>query len=447
MKLGIRVRLTAVFAATLVVVLTLVGLSVFLRFRGDEDRAIDAELRARSAAYFAVRDPSDRLRIDLLGLSDEHFGQVLDSAGTVIARSEQSTRRPLVAPLDSGFRSATVATTGEHRRARVFLVRRGSTTLILASALDDRDDELGHLRNLLWSGGAITLVVASGLAWFLAGAALRPVERLRTEVASYSATDLTRRLAPPPGTDEVSRLAGTLNGMLDRIQDSFEVQRSFVDRASHELRTPLANLSLELELAARHDRTQAELRAAVVSAAEESHRLDRLASNLLTLARTSDATLPIVTEPTDLGALVVEVVVSFSARARNESVTLVEVVPRGLTVAVDPMRVRQAISNLLDNAVRVTPAQGTVTVDVATTADRCVISVSDRGPGFPADVVDDAFRPFVRGSTVDRSSDGAGLGLAIVAAVAEAHGGAVTIDRSVAYGRVVMSIPYEVSNT
>ncbi len=222
MSLPIRIRLTAAFALTLAVVLAAVGVFVFARFRDEADRTIDVELHNRTAAFFAVRSPGAQLRADLLGLSDEHFGQVLDRGGRITAASEQVARHSLASSSLTGFTTATVRTNDESRHVRLLATHRNGITLVLASALDDRDDALGHLASLLWLGGGLTFVVASGLAWLLAGAALRPVERLRDEAASYSASDLTRRLAVPSSNDELHRLAGTLNGMLDRIQDSFE---------------------------------------------------------------------------------------------------------------------------------------------------------------------------------------------------------------------------------
>ena len=238
------------------------------------------------------------------------------------------------------------------------MTTRAGTTLVVASALDDRNSALAHLSNLLWLGSALTFVGATSLAWTLAGAALRPVERLRAEAGSYSATDLTQRLAVPPSDDELHRLALTLNGMLDRIHESFERQRFFVDRASHELRTPLANLSMALELALRRERSQAELRAALASAADETRRLDRLASNLLVLARTTDGLLPILREDTDLAAVVKDTTATFAARAETDGVELTTHIGVTGSVAVDPIRIRQALTNLTENALRVTPRGG-----------------------------------------------------------------------------------------
>jgi two-component system, OmpR family, sensor kinase len=440
MKLPIRVRLAAAFAATLAIILAAVGIFVYARFRTDAVRTIDTELHNRSAALFAVADPDPRLRVDLLGLSDEHFGQVLDRNGDVVASSAQLRDRPIAAATP-GIRDAWVTTRHERRRVRLLVTRRGDTTLVLASALDDRDDALHSLSNLLWIAGGLTFVIATGLAWVLAGAALRPVERLRAAAGAYSASDLTQRLDVPASDDELHRLAVTLNEMLDRIQGSFERQRAFVDRASHELRTPLANLSLQIELALRRPRTESQLRAALESAADESERLDRLASNLLVLARTTDRVLPVALEETDLTELVRATAATFDARADAEGIELRTTLDESGLVPVDPIRIGQALSNLLDNALRVTPRDGTVTVQLRRAPERVVLSVRDTGPGFTPEVRAAAFDLFVRGPQGLRSPDGAGLGLAIVAAVAEAHRGHAHIAGSDSGAMVTLELP------
>jgi signal transduction histidine kinase len=214
-----------------------------------------------------------------------------------------------------------------------------------------------------------------------------------------------------------------------------------VDRASHELRTPLANLSLQLELALRRPRTETQLRSALEGAAAESLRLDRLASNLLVLARSTDRVLPVALEDTDLTALVRDTAATFEARANAEGIDLRTTVEAPAVVRVDPIRMSQALTNLLDNALRVTPRNGSVTVELRRSSDLVVLSVSDTGPGFSPEVRASAFGLFVRGPKGLRSSDGAGLGLAIVVAVAEAHRGRATIESSVSGATVTIEIP------
>ena len=180
-----------------------------------------------------------------------------------------------------------------------------------ALTLEERNDALAGLATLLWIGGPVLLIVVSGLAWILSGAALRPVERIRQETSAISEGDLEKRLQVPATGDEIARLATTLNEMLARLEQAFERERRFVDDASHELRTPLGILRTELELALRRSRTREEMRAALVSAAEEAERLNRLAEDLLVLARSDRGRLPLHRTRADASAIVLKTIEFF----------------------------------------------------------------------------------------------------------------------------------------
>jgi signal transduction histidine kinase len=426
MKLPIRVRLTAAFAFTLAIVMVAVGVVVYRQVRESTDRSIDVELSSRARTFLATPTVRSRLETDLLGLSDERFGEVLDAHGRVVVHSEQLTARSLPVRA-TGWSTTRVRTRSEVRRVRILAVRSGSRTVIVATALDDRDDALRHLRSLLWSGGTTAFFVACALAWMLAGAALRPVERLRRAAASHSASDLGGRLDEPAADDEIHRLAVTLNEMLARIERSVDRERSFLDRASHELRTPLANLSLGLELARERGGTPEELRAAIEDASLEAARLDALASNLLALARAAHHELPILRQDSDVTMLLADTIASFGPRATAQQLTIDLDAEPGLHARLDPMRVRQAVSNLIDNACHASSPGGAIGVAARRREGWLEVSVTDDGPGIPTGF---AVEPAGRLHRQPRRSThgGAGLGLAIVAAIVDAHGGSATIE-------------------
>jgi signal transduction histidine kinase len=293
---------------------------------------------------------------------------------------------------------------------------------------EDRDEALAEIATAFAIGAPVALLLAAGLGYLLATRALAPVEALRRRASKITLDRRGERLDLPAADDELRALAATLNEMLDRIEGSLERERVFVADASHELRTPLAILRAELELATRPDRTPEELRAALASAADEVERLARLADDLLVLARADEGGVPIRREPVELGELVDRVVARFSARAKEAGRGVVVEVPAGLVAEIDPLRVEQALGNLVDNALR--HGNGQVRVSAAGGEGGFVtLSVSDEGAGFAPGFAESAFERFTRADT-GRGSEGAGLGLAIVSAIAAAHGGRASIDPS-----------------
>ena len=276
--------------------------------------------------------------------------------------------------------------------------------------------------------GAPAAVLLAGLgAWLLAGAALRPVERMRREAADINDRDLDRRLGVPATRDEVAALGDTMNALLDRLQEALRRERGFVADAGHELRTPLAILRAELELAGRPGRTREALVAAITEAGAETDRLIRLAEDLLLLARADNHQPFLRPVRTSVPDLLHAAARGATARAAERGVTVDVTVPAALEVEADPDRLRQAVDNLLDNATRHSPRNGVVELRAQVhRSGTLTIEVDDRGPGFPADFLPHAFDRFHRaGDSRSRDDGGSGLGLSIVRAIARAHGGEV----------------------
>jgi two-component system OmpR family sensor kinase len=273
--------------------------------------------------------------------------------------------------------------------------------------------------------GGVIFVLLGGLgAYWLAAAALSPVERMRREVAALSARDAAAGVQVPRTRDELASLAGTMNDLLARLHEALARQRGFVADASHELRTPLSVLGFELELAGRPGRSREELAAAVSNAEDEVARLTRLTNDLLLLARSDDGRLPVRRAPTRVRELLERAAERIAGRLAAAGVSCIVNAPAELVAELDEDRVRQAVDNLIDNALRFAPAGSQITISGRARGNALVIEVADAGPGFPADFLPHAFERFRRPDPDRaRSSGGAGLGLAIVAAVASAHGG------------------------
>jgi signal transduction histidine kinase len=311
--------------------------------------------------------------------------------------------------------------------------------VVLGSTLAERDDALSELRTLLLLGGPAALVLASLVGFFVTGAAQRPVEAMRRRADAISAGEPGQRLPVPPTADEIGRLGDTLNAMLARLEAAFARERTFVSDASHELRTPLTILKTELELALRGGRSVEELEAALRSAADETDRVAQLAEDLLVIARSDEGRLPIRTGALDARSLLEAVRDRYVRRAAERETTIEVSSPHPLPLEADGLRLEQALGNLVDNALRY--GDGPVDLTARRVDGRVELSVRDHGAGIPDEFIASAFERFTRAESA-RSRGGAGLGLAIVQAIADAHGGTATAVNAEGGGaRVTVLVP------
>ena len=419
-RLPIRLRLTLAFALAMALVLAATGAFVYFRVASSLNESMNETLDVRLA------DASAQARRGQTGRtsSDEGFTEISRSANRV---GEYELDR--VPGVDGRVR--VLATAVESPGGRRYVV--------VGLSLADRDDSLHELLVQLLIVAPIALLLSSLLGYWLARAALRPVDAMRAEAAAISGSEPGRRLSSGEARDEISRLAETLNEMLGRLERAIERERGFVADASHELRTPLALLMAELELALRSSRTPEELERAVRSAASETDRLVRLAEDLLVLAQADDGRLPLRRERLRAADLVASVRDSFHARAEEAGRTIEGHAAEGLAVEVDRTRLEQALGNLVDNALR--HGAGTVRLTALEQDGRVELHVLDDGAGFPPDFLPHAFERFGRADEA-RTSGGAGLGLALTAAVAEAHGGSAhAVNRDNGGADVWLSLP------
>jgi signal transduction histidine kinase len=441
-------RLTAVFAAAMVLVLAGAAVFVYARLRDDLDEAIDESLAARAGALAVVAQRSGSDLGDAgpaaLGEPDEAFSQVLGADGRVLAARGRVSGRALPPRLVRiGAREPVrvdMKVTGLDGTVRVLarpLPGTPGAVVVVGQSLGDRDETLTGLLVSFGIGGPIAVLVASLLGYGLATGTLRPVEAMRRRAAAVSLSAGDEALPLPEAHDEVRRLGETLNEMLDRLRRSFERERRFVADASHELRTPIAVLKTELETLLRRDHPP-EMHDALVAAADEADHLARLAEDLLVLARASEGRLAVRPEPLDSHRVLASTRDRFGERAATEGRRIVVDAPAGLVLDADPMRLRQALGNLVDNALR---HGGRDIVLAARAADGgVVVEVADGGHGFPAALGDRAFERFTRGDEA-RTRGGAGLGLSIVRAIADAHGGRASIASDPGGARVRLWLP------
>ena len=414
------------------VVLAGVAVFVYVNLRTDLRASVDAGLESRAqviAANAAHTDPSLGGRRRLID-ADEAFAQVLTPSGRIVETTPAVARAALVPAgrLERLDRPAFVDDRppglDQSRLLIVPVSAAGHRVFVIVGAtLSDSQEALDEVVMRFAVAFPVALLLSSLIGWLLAGAALRPVERMRREAEAISASDPTRRLPVPETDDTLARLAVTLNVTFDRLQAALERERRFVDDASHELRTPLTILKAEVDSALIDGRTLDDLHLALEGASGEVNHLVRIAEDLLVLARAERGRIPTHRTSVSLEALVDASRRTFAASAEAGGVTLTAEAPDA-TVEVDGTRVRQALDNLLDNALRHTLPGGEVSITATVTAGVVTIEVDDTGPGFDPDELAYVFQPFKRGDGEDR--EGSGLGLAIVRAIAEAHGGTVT---------------------
>ena len=271
---------------------------------------------------------------------------------------------------------------------------------------------------------------AAGLAWWWAGRAVRPIERVRRVADDIQAADLSRRIALAHGPTEVAALAASFDAMLDRLQQAAETQRRLIEETSHELRIPLAVLVTNADVLLAHAEPTVEMyRRGLERSKEAALRLDAVLDELLVDARGRARTID--RQPADLAAIVRAVVddVGVFAAARRTTVSVTG--PPSAVCPIDEPTVRRAVHNLVDNAVRHCPGGTTVRVAVELSPAEAAVVVTDDGPGIPAAEQDRVFQRFWRGQT---GVAGTGLGLAIAHQVAVAHGGTLTLTSSGAVG-------------
>lgn len=294
--------------------------------------------------------------------------------------------------------------------------------VIVAAYLADAErafaDEAARLMLLV---GAATLLGAIGAAWLVAGRILRPVRDVTETARRITDTDLSRRI-PERGDDELGALVGTVNEMLDRVEAGVVAQRRFIDDAGHELRTPITIVRGHLEVLDRNDPADVESTVALVD--DELERMNRMVSDLLLLARSEQPTF-LHLEPVDVGSLTRDAFEKVALIA-DRDFTLQSVAE--VTAVVDPQRITQALVALADNASRYTGEGDWIGVGSTLDGDWLRFWVADSGPGVTEADRDRIFDRFARGSAGGQRSDGAGLGLAIVTAIAVAHGGRVRLD-------------------
>ena len=285
---------------------------------------------------------------------------------------------------------------------------------------------LETVRQRLWAGISAAALVAALLGWFVAHRGLAPLRRVTATAGRLSADRLGERLAEDAAPAEVRDLVEAFNGMLDRLEDSFRRLKEFSADIAHELRTPVSNLMTQTEVALSRSRSAEGYREVLASNLEEYERIARMVGDMLFLAQADKGRLPRATEEVSLADEARALAEFYEALAEEQGVAIT--VCGDARVAGDRLMLRRAVSNLLSNALRHTPRGGTVAIEIAEEGEGATLAVTNAGEPIPAAELPRIFERFHRvGPDRLRQGEGAGLGLAIVRSIVEAHGGRVGV--------------------
>jgi two-component system OmpR family sensor kinase len=468
----LRARLTLWYSVILAIFLLLFGLTSYLLFSRAADRRTDADLTELANSYLVtfqdeINDPDNssgmqsavqlsmiehRVRDSAFFIVDPG-GKIAFSSADVPPASESEASLGARAVGSHGFQrflseasrsDHSIATiSGENGGFRAYAQRftaNGRTwSLVILRSLYPQRELLAQIRLAFAWLIPLSVLLAGIGGYFLARKSLEPVAAMGAQAEHISAANLHERLTVKNASDELGRLARTFNELLDRLNQSFERQRRFISDASHELRTPISILRGEAEVAlSQPERSSEEYRESLAVLQQEADRLGSIVEDLFTLTRADAGEYRLARSDFYLDELAADCVRATRALAQAKNIALAAAeAPREMPVCADEELLRRMILNLLDNAIKYTPEGGSVSVACGIAADGYDLSVTDSGPGIPAELQSRIFERFFR---VDRARSrtgrdgGAGLGLAIARWIAEAHDGRVDLIRSDATG-------------
>jgi signal transduction histidine kinase len=432
--MSIRLRLTIYWAAIIGFILVIAGVAVFILFERQQWGALDgalleeADTAAATIGRLGPGAATDSIVRNLSGerdLGPRRRVRIVSGDRVIADFGDTTSDLPEIRAGDSkdpehGVRDDA---RGKLRFALVPLQLSGTS-----ATLEDGVDasavrkSIARLRTSLLLILPLILSIAVSGGYLLAGRALVPIIALAGELSRIDPRDLSRRLDAGSVNDEVARLTRAINALLDRVERATNTERRFAADAAHELRTPLAVLRTGLEVALGHTRSPAEYTDTLASALREVVALCTMADQLLTLARL-DQEAALERERLDLGALIREVVGAVEPLVQVKQLTLATDSAGAIAVDGNPIHLRRLVINLIDNAIKFTPAHGRLEIGLAARDGRAILRVADSGPGIPAADLPFIFDRFFRGRARDES--GNGLGLSLCREIVRLHQGAI----------------------
>lgn len=441
---SIKFRLTVWYLLAFALLLVVFGTVAYYLLSRNLYRNLDESLKARVLELKGtIRFEGDRVVFDrkldelvLIYDADGKLQQQLGPANLNISDIQGAVKQALF-----GTPSFVSAETENGPEVRMYATplnvdSQTRVALVVGRVTNDILSVLAAYRMVMLNSSILAVLLAGVGGWFLAGRTLKPVERITDIANGIGESDLSRRIDVATD-DELGRLAKTLNGMIARLEQAFVKQRQFVADASHELRTPLAVLQAESSLALEKTRDPEEYRRSLELVSQEVDYMSEIVGKLLVLARSDAGSEPINVQDVDVAGLLAELGQDLEALAQEKGLRLGLGPLDGLTVRGDRVKLRQLFMNILDNAIRYTPAGGQVTVAAAREDEQAVITVVDTGVGIPEDQLPFIFDRFYRVDKVRTDGEGGtGLGLAIATSIARMHGGSIEVESRVGQGTI-----------
>ncbi|NDJ76953.1 MAG: HAMP domain-containing protein [Chloroflexi bacterium] len=444
-RIPIRVRLTLWYV--LAMAFLLFSFAIFLHARVEprleEQTDMTMDVVAELTQHHIIESDGDLAFRNRDSLEDDYSSNLalylLSDDGTVWDSVGADEDIPVFFPPQAGFTTEDDQKRGPREwEWRVYSLPVPEDDPVGWLQITQKRDVMGTLRGHICLGLPVGMLFAGLGGIFLATRVLRPIKNMTTTTRQITANDLHQRIDYTGPQDEIGRLAATLDGMLDRLEAGFERERRFTSDAAHELRTPLTALKGQIGVALSQPRQPRDYECTLRDLEGQVDRLIRLSSDLLLLARLEHRRMAEQHEQIMLADLLLALVDQVMMLAEEKHITLTGDVQPELTFTGNMNLLIRLFLNLLDNAIKYTPEGGTVTLRACQEADRIRVSVSDTGPGIPADQLPHLFEPFFRVES-DRGrgptqAGGAGLGLAIAHEIARAHDGSIAIKSTPGHG-------------
>lgn len=441
--MNIRTRLTLLFVLLVASILLLFTVSVYYLYEQFRQQEFEHRLEERALTTVRLREDVGQVpQADLPGLANEQV-TVYDDRNRVIYN--QHTQRPRLAVSPDFIRSIAVGTPRYARTGDLEIVgvryrtARGSVVTIIASGNDRYGlSKLHRLRQILFSGWLLSLVIVGIAGYLFATDALRPVAELIAQANAISATTIHERLRVGSQRDELTDLARTFNALLSRLEEAFVSQRSFVSHASHELRTPLTVMMGQIEVTRLHNRSADEYEAALDGLLDEVKGMIRLVNGLLELARTNVDAPVIRYQPVRLDELLWQAQSQLVHKQPDYQIDIdFDTLPNqedDLVIMGEESLLQTAFQNLLENGCKYS-ANERVSARIAFEPGQVRLTISDRGYGISAVDLPHIFEPFYR-SEQTMTVKGYGIGLALTHRIVEIHGGHIVVESAVGKGTV-----------